>query len=335
VEPGNGARGLVGSRARGLAESTLASARGRTYNFQTIQVIQVIQVIKFRPRSLGGRGPSNQNGFTLIELLVVIAIIAILAALLVPAMKQALEKGRRAACSSNTHQVTVGLAMWANDHDGYLPRSQQGQNASSSFYAATGLEYGQYQVQDGNSGAYWTGQGLLYAFDYINEPKLLYCPSQRYRLFTYPIGWRGGCGDPLTPCHGNFRFTGYYYRIYGQWGGGGGALREDVEKLQGYQIGNREKPLAVFADIFHPGGPVWSWGVPGYPADTTWPHNQDPAGVNVAFTDGHVEFISRPRMMEYGHEALVARRANDFFVTVFWEWLEGSSDRLQQTYSLP
>ena len=78
-----------------------------------------------------------QSAFTLIELLVVVAIIAILAALLMPAMRQARRAALRTYCLSNTHQVVVGLAQYANDHDGYFPRSQQGQNASSSYYAAT------------------------------------------------------------------------------------------------------------------------------------------------------------------------------------------------------
>ncbi|HXJ40349.1 MAG TPA: prepilin-type N-terminal cleavage/methylation domain-containing protein, partial [Bryobacteraceae bacterium] len=71
----------------------------------------------------------HMQAFTLIELLVVIAIIGILAAMLLPALNKAREKGRMAVCISNLHQIAVAVRMYTDDNNPYMPTASYGSGA--------------------------------------------------------------------------------------------------------------------------------------------------------------------------------------------------------------
>jgi len=84
-----------------------------------------------REKGRGGKGKlsfhgkrkfslSTAHGFTLIELLVVIAIIAILAAILLPTLQKARERGRSSSCTSNLRQYGTALQQYADANDGVL-----------------------------------------------------------------------------------------------------------------------------------------------------------------------------------------------------------------------
>src|SRR5512134_2480781 len=67
--------------------------------------------------------PRKAAGFTLIELLVVIAIIALLMGILMPALSRARKQAWGVSCGSNLRQVGAAANLFAEDHDGRIPRA--------------------------------------------------------------------------------------------------------------------------------------------------------------------------------------------------------------------
>ena len=130
----------------------------------------------------------SNKGFTLIELLVVIAIIAILAALLLPALAKAKEKGRATFCLNNLKQVGIGMLMFADENDDMIPRGSAG--SARRWW----LEFMPYVPEGGTERDYRNIKIFMCPSYPIpentrNNSRLL--PWQKKQVITYVVnGWR-------------------------------------------------------------------------------------------------------------------------------------------------
>jgi prepilin-type N-terminal cleavage/methylation domain-containing protein/prepilin-type processing-associated H-X9-DG protein len=144
----------------------------------------------------------SSGGFTLIELLVVIAIIAVLAALLMPALRRAMESGRSAGCMSNLRSAGTLIINYANDHEDLTPPLWVQDERLHWHTRLIHLEYTE------NPGP--------------NRPPIFLCPSHQPRSWTllnhdaaeksYAYGMRAVRGNhtyaKLSGYGGGFSFAG-------------------------------------------------------------------------------------------------------------------------------
>ena len=122
------------------------------------------------------------RGFTLIELLVVIAIIAILAAMLLPALQQARERGKSSACINNLKQLGIHFGNYLNDNKEFLPWSCNPNPPDHKTVSIWSKLIYSYAI---------TRQGVHDSSFVLRKKANLICPSDERSLAYDPEGKKG------------------------------------------------------------------------------------------------------------------------------------------------
>lgn len=151
---------------------------------------------------------TKKKNFTLIELLVVISIISILTSMLLPSLKKAREKTKRAVCLSNLSQMHKCNMMYGDDNNSIMPPGNAVVNYNIGIISTEFIR---------NSGVHESyGLAYLYRQSYLDTADAFYCPSWTHPDFQKnklnDSGTMGGYNDEDYPAPTRHYTTSYNYR---------------------------------------------------------------------------------------------------------------------------
>jgi prepilin-type N-terminal cleavage/methylation domain-containing protein/prepilin-type processing-associated H-X9-DG protein len=215
-----------------------------------------------------------RDGFTLIELLVVIAIITLLMAIMLPALSRARALSIRVVCKNNLKQIAFAWQMYTDDND---DKFYQGVNANIFYGGANG------SMMPGLPKPLNRYMSLPEVPDEYTRAKVFKCPADDGSLI-FPFYEMVG-----TSYQGNILVIGQT-GIPGLGPGASGLSDRINDRFDAFPYGLKRTCIGAPAQVLLLGDYTWgSQWVPTWDPGVPW-HRQC-CHFNVAFLDGHVEFL--------------------------------------------